>query len=125
MQREVQTVKLSHGYEADVVTYFTQGEKDEMQDLWANLADRVALHDKDGNEIGLTYHGGREYVKAARKLIYNTAVRALRKDGVALEGVDVYATIQGLPESCFIELKKAVDALTPKTEEEKKASTTA
>lgn len=125
MQRETQIVKLSHGYEADVVTYFTQGEKDAIQDVWADLADRVALHDKEGNEIGVTYHSGREYLKASRKLVYNTAVRSIRKDGVALEGADVYSLIQGLPEACFIELKKAVDALTPKTEEEKKASTTA
>lgn len=118
MERPTQHIDLGEGYSADIATYFTQGERFAISDLWQQTSERVTLKDKDGNDTGVTQVTGAGYRKASRDLTFNTAVKAVYFEAVRIDGTSASA-IEMLPSTVFDKLVAAINALTPKDDEKK------
>lgn len=111
-QRDTRKLDLGLGYEATLATYYTQGERFAIEELWTATAKPTMLKDASGSEYKIVYQTGDNYLVERRKLVYRPILRGLAKDGAAMDVGDVVAALSALPSPCFDVLSQAVNALT-------------
>ena len=130
MTRETKTIELGLGFTAEVVTYFTQGERRTFSDVLN--ANRTITH-----TVEKVLDGGKTIEKTTESSVPSPDCYAKIQDaqvtaGVIsisglVQGTDVLMQAMNLPDSCFKKLYQALADLTPReqTEDEKKGESAA